>query len=427
MAALQEQIPKRDQLLQKLQRANGLVLPIVGVQVVAILVVAFLIDWGQVANSPFLYLLAIGVVVGPFVGQILRIIAQNKKEIGSLKESTRFGQFDKHNLRNLFQETQKKLGLPQEHVSVFVTADRTLNAMAGNIGLGPISRLINGIYLHRQLLHKFSPAEVQDTIGHELGHYYAYYLKRTRYHWLSCLLGAMLAMGVAQWLGLGSLLGYLALFAASSAAFYFSTRVPADLLQTIEYLCDDFGSHVNGVEVGINCLMKMGANQEVETAVFFESLDSKHFLNLSAAEIAETINKAIPYGHASKEELDQAVQTELKKRATVGPSLTGFLKYAWQADSDEAADELMERLAVGYRKMRDTPRLNWEDLLFVPNQIEFTQESLPFLIQMIEDNPSMPLFHELTPPNAESTHPPMKNRILYLWYNRQAIQSSRAL
>lgn len=427
MASLRESIPKRDQLLTKLANANRYATPLIGLQILAIVGIAFSIDWLKVVNNPFIYVLAIAVVIGPFIGQILKILAQNKKEIGSLKETTRFGQFDKHNLRNLFNETQKKLGLPPEHVSVFITADRTINAMASNIGLGFLSRQINGIYLHRQLLHKMSPAEVQDTIGHELGHYYAYYLKRTRFHWLSCLLGAILAVGIAQWLGIGSMLGYLALFAASGAAFYFSTRVTAELSQTIEFLCDDFGAHVNGVEVSINSLMKMGANQEIETAVFYESIDSKQFANLSVAEISETINQAIPYGHTTKEELDQIIQTQLKKRSAAGLTLSGFLNYAWQADAEQSADEIYQEMASAYRQMRSRPRLNWEDLLFVPNQIEFTQESLPYLIQMIEANPKLPLFHEMNSPEEESTHPSLKKRILYLWHNRQAIQSSRAL
>ena len=425
--SIRDLIPSRDQLLAEIANANRFTMPLVVLHLFAIVVVAFFVDWVSVANNPWLYLAAISAVLGPFVAQILRILAQNKKEIGDLRETTWFGVFDKHLLRELFDDTLKKLGLPNEQIPVYITADRTLNAYASHVGLGFLSRRLNGIYLNRQLLHKLEPAEVQDTMGHELGHYYAHYLKRSRYRFLSCLLGGVLAIAVAQWMGLDLIFGYLALLCVASVAFYFTSAARTDHVQMIEYLCDDFGAHVNGIETGINALMKLGAAGEIETTIFFESILSNQFANLSAAEILETLQQAIPYGHVSPEELQQAIGSQLKKKASQGASIAGFLKYAWDADDEEDVDERLEQQAKIYQKIRQSPRLDWESLLDDPTRINFTGEKLEQLIEMIESNPGVPLFHQLPADQRAQTHPPTKLRILYLWYNRQAIASSPAL
>lgn len=415
------QVPSREDLLAKIEQANRFVWPTVLIQTIGIIALAVSINWLQVFNSPFLYVVAISVVLGPFVLQVMQILAQNKKEIGKLRETTVFGLYDKYLLQDLFNNTLEKLGLPKENLPVYITADRTMNAMASNIGLGFFSRFINGIYLHRQLLHKLEPEEVQDIMGHELGHYYAHYLKRTRYHFLSCLLGGLLAVAVAQWLGLDSLIGYLMLFGCATVAFYFTSRIRVDQMQAIEYLCDDFGAHVNGIAVSINGLMKLGASAEIETAIFYEAVLSNQFAKLSAAEVLETLQQAIPYGHVSAEELEQTINAQLKKRSTSGPTVAGFLKHAWQADEEIA------RYAQAYQQLRKRPRLDWESLLEDPTRIEFSGQSLERLIELIESNPDLSLFHDASAGNEQLSHPPTKMRILYLWHNRQAIENNSAL
>lgn len=426
---LRDLVPRREDLLLKIQQANQYVGLVILFHVVTIGALAFFIDWIQVINRPLLYIIASGVVVGPFALQILQRLAQKRKEIGDLKESTRFGQFDKHRLRVLFNETLQKLGLPQVHLPVYVTADRTMNAYSSHLGYGlaVLFPQLNGIYLNRQLLRKFEPAEVQDTMGHELGHYYAHYLKSTRYYLLSCLVGIVLAIGITQWVGLDSIVGYLSLAICASAAFFFTSRRSVAQIHAIEYLCDDFGAHVNGIEAGINGLMKLGAAAEVETTIFFESLLSHKFAKLSAPEILETLQQAIPYGHVSQTELEQAVQTQLVKQTQKGPSLSGFFKYAWQGDAEaEMGDELKE-YAKTYQRLRAMPRLDWESLLVDPTRVKFYGETLSQLIEMIEDHPGIPLFHELPADTANDTHPPTFMRVLYLWYNREGIASSSAL
>jgi Zn-dependent protease with chaperone function len=425
--SIRDLVSNRDALLSKIEDANRWTTPLIVAQSIAIVVLIILIDWTKVDDHPLLYAGAVSVVVGPFTLSVLRLWAQNKKEIGDLKETTWFGDFDKHLLRDLFNDTLDKLQLPREELPVYVTADRTMNAMASHVGLGVLSKRFNGIYLHRGLLHKLTAAEVQDTMGHELGHYYAHYLQRTRYNFVSFILGGLLAIGVAQWLGVNSIIGYLALLSCASAAFYFSTRVRSDHMQAIEYLCDDFGAHTNGVAVAISALMKLGASSEVENGIFFESVLSKQFESLSPAQIMESLQQAIPYGHVSDEELKRSVDQQLKRRSQQGPSIAGFLQYAWQDDVDNEGEELIEQQARAWQKLRQSPRLPWESVLEDPANIHFSGESLEKLIALIEANPNVPLFHQLMPDHDERTHPPTKMRVLYLWYNREAIANSPAL
>ena len=420
-------VPDREELLLKIEQANLWTMPIVGLQAAVIAGVAIAIDWTKLGQSPFTCAAAIATAVGPFVLQILQVLAQNKKEISKLRKTTWFGDFDKELLRELFDDALEKLGLPKDGLPVYVTADRSMNAFAAHAGLGVFSLRFNGIYLNRQLLHRFTAAEVQDTMGHELGHYYAHFLTRTRYQILSCILAALLAIMVVQWLGVDSILGYLALISCSGAAFFFTGRIRSDQMQAIEFLCDDFGAHLNGAAVGINALMKLGASAEAETTVFYETILANQFSDLGPTEILKTLKQTIPYGHISEEELSRNVADQLrKKKAQSSVSLIGFLKYAWQTGDEEDVEDLLLQQAKAWRRVQTTPRLPWESLLEDPTNINFHGESLRKLIDMMEANPAVPLFHEIAAEDTSRTHPPTKMRILYLWYNREKIANSPA-
>jgi len=67
----------------------------------------------------------------------------------------------------------------------------------------------------------------------------------------------------------------------------------------------------------------------------------------------------------------------------------------------------------------------WESLLPNPREIAFDETTLPRLIDLIEQYPTESLFRieEASAENPQ-THPPLKSRILYLWYNREEIHRS---
>ncbi len=418
-------IPSREQLLKQIATANRWGSYFAVVQIVGVVVLAFAIDWKLAIDEPWVTTVAIGAVVGPFVMQLLMFWAVKKKRIDDLQEQTRFGEFDKHGLRALYQDTLKRLRLPDDRLPVYIVADKYLNASMMHAGMGRLFRALNGIYLNRQVLHKLSGDEVQDIMGHELGHYYRHYLLSDRYRWLTLTLGAMLGMFVAQTLGMEGFFSFIALLICVHL-FWLATNFQRSLhSMAIEFLCDDLGAQVHNVATSIAGLLKLGIEAEVLTAVQLQAVLSSSRGKLAAHEIVEAISAALPYGHASPEELHKAVEKQMKLKAEQGPSISGFLRHMWQGDIDAEVGEMLEKQTRKLKKLESVPRLPWESLLESPQDMRFTEDSLAALIAMIESNPQAELFHTAEAlGETDSVHPPLKHRILYLWNNRRAIEQA---
>lgn len=416
-------IPSRAALFRRLESANRIAGPWVVLQFVLCIAAAWFIDWRRLAESPLLSLFAVTVIVGPYFLTVLRQYALQKKEIGDLKESTRFGEFDKYRLRTLVDDVLQRLDLPPPGPPVYVTADKTLNAGAVHLGLGGFFRSLNGVYLNRQLLHRLTPAELQDIVGHELGHFYRYYLINQRFQSVTILLGSLVGLLVAQTIGLDGYFGVLALSACGSVTWYVSAILYAAHATDVEYLCDDFGAQVHGVVTSINGLLKLGADGEMQSAVHQQELLRRRHSNLHARDIIEAIEAATPYGHTSREELERAVAESLqrtsdrRRRLSVGK----FLEFAWAGDESDELEAEMKKL----RALQELPRLDWESLLDGSGRIAFNESRIAALVERIEQNPELVLFRlpeEVNP--ASHVHPPTRNRILYLWKNRREIESS---
>ncbi|MCA9127152.1 MAG: M48 family metalloprotease [Planctomycetales bacterium] len=419
------QIPSRDDLFHQLEIANRNAKIWVAVQALAVIVVVLFIDWPAAMAAPILTTVAIGMMVGPTATELARLWAQNKREIGDLKEDTRFGVFDKHRLRMLYRDTVQRLGLPDQRLPVYITADKSLNASALRLGLGAFFKSLNGIYLNRQVLHRLTPEEVQDIMGHELGHYYRYYLVSDRFRSLNMVLGALLGLLVAQWTGMESIFSVVISFALATGFWTLSGMLWSKHGQTIEYLCDDLGAQVHGVHVSINGLLKLGVDAETMLEIRHQTLLSKQKGNLSPRAVVEAVEAAIPYGSSSREELEKAVTRSLAKTAEKENrlSIAGFLDYAWNSENHADIDEQLEEQAKKMQVLQSVPRIDWESLLQNRNEICFYDHDLPRLIELIQTRPEAALFRLPQEIGAvEDVHPPLKNRILYLWHNRDEIQ-----
>ncbi len=200
-------VPRRADLLDQMHRANRFAWILLLVKIALIGIVAVLVDWRWVLREPILTTVAIGAMVCPFASSVLIHLATKKKRIQDLKERTRFGHYDKYRLQTLFRETLASLRLPEEDLPIYIVASRSLNAAAMHVGVGSFFKSLNGIYLNRQVLHKMEPAEIQDLIGHELGHYYKYYLIIDRFRIVTVALGSLLGILAVQRIGLGSYFG----------------------------------------------------------------------------------------------------------------------------------------------------------------------------------------------------------------------------
>jgi Zn-dependent protease with chaperone function len=422
-------VPARAVLLRQLATANRFVWLSVPGQLIAGGCLASLIDWHLVEADPLLPTIALAFMVGPIGLGIMQSWAKKKKEIGDLREDTHFGQYDKYRLQTLFQDTLQKLNLPDEKLPVYITADKFLNAGAMHLGFGGFFKSLNGVYLNRQVLHKLEPEEVQDIMGHELGHYYKHYLLGDRLRAITTALGAILGIYVSQVVGMSSFISIIALSGCTTVFWSASNFQRSRHGQTIEYLCDDLGAQVHGVEASINGLMKLGADSELQQAVLQQAMQSRHYEGLSPAEIMQAVQTAVPYGHVSRDELEQAVERSLKKQATQsqGISLSGFARHFWNSDLEEEAKEEFDEELRKIARIRSASRLNWESILNDPERLHLSEPQIGQLVDMIESQPTHLLFH--IPDEAGSldgVHPPLKLRILYLWKNRDEIENARS-
>ncbi|MCO8121793.1 M48 family metalloprotease [Stieleria sp. TO1_6] len=413
------QVPDREELLDQLRRANRYTWLWIATRLVAIAALVYLIRWDNVVLAPIVSVTACMVILGPFLMSVLRVWGQKKKRIEDIKESTRFGDLDKHKLQSLYSETLRRLKLPDERLPVYVTSDKSLNA--GALRLGSLFGRLNGIYLNRQVLHKLRGEEVQSIMGHELGHYYRFNLAGDRFRILTLVLGALVGIFAVQATNLNGFLGFVVLSVVSYGFWTISNLPMMRYGRTIEYLCDDLGAQVQGVEAAISGLLKVGLDAETRTLIHLELL-AQHSGNalLSPQDVSDAIDRGTPYGHAAEPELYESIGREIeqKRRANQQTSLTGFLKYIWESD-DEDEDDLKERLEMQAKAINQIQRLEWESVLDDPDDIRLTERQAENLVQLILSSPGKYLFRvpEMIG-QSDGIHPPIEQRILYLWKNR---------
>ena len=420
--ALATHFPRRSDLILQMNKANRFAWLLLSVEVVVIGIVGAMVDWQWVIREPMLTTIAIGAMVCPFATSIAMHMATKRTRICDLKDSTRFGQYDKIRLQSLFRDTLATLRLPDENLPVFIVASTSINAAAMHVGFGSLLKSLNGIYLNRQTLHKLEPTEVQDIMGHELGHYYKYYLVLDRFRMVTVSMGSLLGILAIQRIGLDGYLGYLLLTGVAAVAWKLSSLPYARNATAIEFLCDDFGAQVGGVIPSIQGLLKMGLASEVECAVIQQAILSKVAGNFNPSELIDAITASIPYGHATRQEIADKVDREIRNRAANNAmSIGGLLRYMWNSDNDSDAAEELQENARKLKKLQSESRLNWEELLPNPNQIQFTEERIRQLLSMIESRPNELLFRLAESP--DDVHPPLRTRILYLWHNRSEIEA----
>jgi Zn-dependent protease with chaperone function len=421
-------IPTREALLERFAHARRLDTAWLMAQVGGLVVLAFLVDWNDAATRPIISLVAAMSVVGPIMTSVAIAWAQNKREIGQLKEQTRFGEFDKHRLRSLLIDTLSRLRMQEVQVPVYITPNRMLNAGSVNLGFTGYLLGMNGVYLNRQVLHKLSPAEVQNIMGQELGHYRMYRLPSERFLELTFGVGALFGIFVSQLINMPGFFGILLQVVLASAFWWIASFPRAMVGSVVELLCDDLGAQVQGVEASVSSFLKIGLESELLYTVHLQALlANKENHSLSVAKIAETVEAAVPYGHFTHEELERAVNEALqnRKRKEEKISLLGFLDYIWNSDQDDD-DESIAEIEAQVKALQQWPRLEWEDLLETPQGINLNATNMEALVNLIAENPDHVLFQlpeEIG--KGDSVHPPIRIRILYLWKNRLAIAAQR--
>ena len=415
----------RDELLEYFDRNNRTDRIALTLQILAIPFVIWLIDWPAAVEQPLISVVAVLVVTGPNFLQMLLPFASRQVEIRQLKETTKFGEYNKDRLHEIYQQTCWKLGRDDSSLPFFIRAGRDMNAHSLHLGFGKLFDRLQGISVNRQLLYRVQPDELQSIIGHELGHFDRYYMISQRYHAVLLLLGSLLGILVWQSVGTLGLIGYIICFAVAAYFWRLVYRQLGKTAQVIEFLCDDYGAQASSVEASINTLLIMGMESEMLRMIFHKTLLA-HSKKLTAGEISRQVLDAIPYGYASDVEVEEAVGKALKKQSERKSELSvrGFLDYAWNGGS---SDE--EQLAEAEQKFAAEdalPRIDWEYLRpdAAYHRGRLTAVEIEQLVELMSENPGKVLFRLI---DEEGTHPSYESRIVTLWENREEIEAEAKL
>lgn len=363
-----------------------------------------------------------------FLPSVIWMIAIKKKEIDQLSETARYGVFDKHNLRQLVDSVLKELQIPKRKVRVYITNDKQLNAFAVSFGLSGFLPFMRGVYLHRKTLHVVTPQELKSWIGHELGHIFPYALRLDQAALLQIIAGAVLSLFVYQQAAVWG--GYGVMIAVGVAwLFLYVTSLPrAKLSQVCEYLCDEYGARVSGIDVAITDLLKSGSATEAEHEVLMYVTQAINNGEIPNPDSAYTIyEQALGFEIEDAEQIKKRVATAIKEYKAERPNLSvrGLMDFFWSdAATDSDATEKRDAMLRVYDLLKDVPRLDWKKTCGWDGHSTLTPMQIDRIVGKLANNPDLVLFRipeEFQVGEAKS-HPGFKKRILYLWINRLDIE-----
>lgn len=421
----------RDQFLERFARAQWLGWILELGCIVMSLALLVMIDWPSVGQDPFYSSIVLLLVPMQMVPSLVHVLAIKKKSIDQLSQSARFGVFDKFELHKVVNDVLRDLNIPQHRVKVFITASKDVNAAAVGIGLSRLLPTLRGIYLNRKTLHLVTPAELRCWVGHELGHLFPYAMRMDQAVLLRLLAGSMLALFVYQQCGLFGGLGIMAAV-ASAYGFLFVTSIPrSQYSQVVEYLCDDFGAQAAGVNVAIVDMIRTGAAHEAEFELGCHIIElgrqGKTVSEQEAFRIYESVLGYEPEDiESTKKRIQQAIQQKNANRSIF--SIREIFDFLWN-DPDSHSDEAERRdeLLANRKALQQMPALDWKSIARWNDHDSITDEQVEQLVMALEKSPHMLLFRTMEEVQAgeELSHPSFRNRILYLWRNRAAIEEAR--
>lgn len=414
-------MPSRAELKRRVANANRWARVLIVAEFAAIFFLAFsVIDWKLVFTEPTNSLLILGVVALPTLVSFGRIIAQKKLSVSDASPDRRVGAYSVGELQKLTRDAERRLGVRPGSTRVFVTREKDLNASAIRLGLGRVFPTLNAIYLNRPALHVLHVEELTSVIAHEIAHNECHYLIWDRYLVAHITFQILASLFLRQLVDERESLELLGPLLLGGVYEFFSSRYHRRFSQTLEYLCDDAGAIVVGVDAAISGEIKIARRSEAHSKVLLHALRRKldDDVGVSVKEALEELEAAIPFEHidheAVKRELDTRLSAIERERGVF--SLKGFLVFIGVLESWDARNELREELRA-LEAIHQMPTIEWSP------DFKDTQK----LVDAIMGAPSTPLFRCRGDIVAEdATHPSPRQRILYLWMSRAEIEDERA-
>lgn len=423
-------VPTREALHRRFQTAQGNAVYGEFILWGLLFVCLFGIDWSAAYRDALHSMVALALFPFQMLPGLIKTVTKKKKRIEDLSESARFGVFDKHLLRRTTQDVLDKLSIQKEHVNVFITADKDLNAFAVSFGLSRFFPQFRGIYLNRQTMHLTSPEELRSWIGHELGHLFPYALRADQSMGLRLIVGALLSLLVLQWVGVRGGVGFFVVIGVGSFFFYITSLTRTRLSQVVEYLCDEFGCVAAGANAAVTDLVRASHESlaHFNLMMYVKQLAAEG-KTASEQDAIRVYEEALGYGSTDVERTRKRIHEAIRQRRQQngGLSLSGLIDFMWRdPSSDSPAAEAREELKRIHKVLQKLPMIDWFAQSGWDGKTILRDDQLDDLVEELITKPDhllVPLVEEVQA-DGELTHPSYRNRIIYLWVNHDAIAKS---
>lgn len=395
-----------------------------------ILLGVFLIDWNWAIQNWTVALVGLALVPMQMLPGILMIAFKKKKRIEDLSESARFGVFDKHILAKVASDVMNVLQIPKTKVNVFITGDKELNAFAVSLGVFRFLPQFRGVYLNRQTLHLMGPQELKSWIGHELGHLFPFALRIDQTIFSQIIAGSLLGLFTLQNLNGLEGYGFFIVLAVCWIFFYVLALPRSGMSQIVEYLCDEFGCKVAGPNAAVTDLLKAGCETSAYTHLAIHVMKlAREGRKISESDAFAVYESVLGYGPIDIERTRQRIHETMKQKQVANQSLSikGLIDHMWKepTSENEANDELGAEIEL-YDRLQSMPLIDWEEVTEWDGQSIMTDQQIQRLVDAIDASPESLLFPVTSEVNTgeNKSHPSFRNRIIYLWKNREAIMKS---
>ena len=403
-----QKIPTKQELTERYDKRERIASYFSIVVSILIPVLIVVIDWNTLFNGNLETIIVIGVSLGPTVISLLTLFVTKKKLIQNLKDNYQFGVIYKSDLIEICKTALKKLNLELDNVNFYITGEKQLNAYALALGFGDFFPKKKTVFINKSTLFALDKSELLTIVGHELAHLYKYPQNYHRWFFLyqifttlflltiwsfyPNIIIVLVSLGILQWL---------------------ITKITLSDPQDIEFLCDDFGAEVGGLENALKAEYKIATYSEILSQAVYKALLLKAKSNdLSLKKINAIINDSLSYEFISNEsvekELNSRITTKLKNNKQ------SFFSYfiALFNNDDYSAKDYFEQELKSYKILENYKKI---DL----SVIDKPKYSIDWFIELrrilINKNANEILFltpHELSDQGA--SHPSNTRRIQYL-------------
>lgn len=401
-------VPSKNELLKSYNQAEFYGKLFVMFDLAAAAVCLKYLDYAFFETQQAEVAIVIGLAVLPTLLSLAYVFGRNKKKIEDLRQDVQFGKLRKADIIEVCQTVSQRMKVNYNDVTFYVTAEKQINAGALSLGLGLLSNSLRVVFLNRATLHALRKDELMSVVAHELAHIYRYPLI-----FYQALL-IRLACAAVFYVTLLSVLHNVIIVALIVGVYQgIASNFFSRYSTTIEFLCDDTGAEVAGLEAALRAEYLIGKHAEVLSDAYYLLLKAKvEGSSVSSRSIVQMLEDSMTFDGMSSEELQKQLEAKLhEQEVKASSSFFEHFKAQVFGDSHEGERVIKEELE-SLELARKIPRLEFHG----GEQSALTMADFKQLVVNLREDPSKPLFR--IPSDLDDTgesHPGPRRRILYLW------------